>query len=141
MPASFHRPASRTLVLAAIVIATSVACQARTGAAAPEAAAPAAGPDGQAPAVTALVADARAAHDRHDTRMLRAIHTRLATRIGDAAVLQAQATVAQAVANLAAAEAAHDAMARARALAQLRALCDPASLTSAFAPCPAGLTD
>ena len=136
MPASFHRPASRTLVLAAIVIATSVACQARAGAAAPGAAAPAAGP-----AVTDLVADARAAHDRHDTRMLRAIHTRLAARIGDAAVLQAQATVAQAVANLAAAEAAHDAMARARALAQLRALCDPASLTSAFAPCPAGLTD
>ena len=35
-----------------------------------------------APAVTALVADARAAHDRHDTRMLLAIRTRLAARVG-----------------------------------------------------------
>ncbi len=141
MPASNLRPATRTLALAAFVIATSVACQARAGAAAPGAAAPSAGPVGQAPAVTALVADARAARDRHDTRTLLAIRTRLADSVGNAAVLQAKATVAQAVANLAAAEAAHDAMARARSLAQLRALCDPASLTSAFGPCPPGLTD
>jgi hypothetical protein len=141
MPASSHRPSSRTLALAAIVIATSVACQARAGAAAPGTVAPAAAPVGQAPAVTALVADAQAARARHDTRMLHAIRTRLAARIGDTAVVQAEATVAQAVANLAAAEAAHDAMARARALARLRELCDPASLTSAFAPCSAGPTD
>jgi len=137
MPAPSHRSATRILPLAAIVIAASVACQSRAGAAA---VAPA-GPVGPAPAVTALVADARAARERHDARMLHAIRTRLAVRTGDAAVLQAEATVGQAVANLAAAEAAHDAMARARALAELRALCDPASLTSAFAPCPAGLTE
>jgi hypothetical protein len=137
MPAPTHRSATRILALAAVVIAASVACQSRAGAAA----APSAGPVGPAQAVTALVADARAARERHDARMLHAIRTRLAVRIGDAAVLRAKVTVMQAVANLAAAEAAHDARARARALAQLRALCDPASLTSAFAPCPAGLTE
>jgi hypothetical protein len=137
MPATTQRSTTRILALAAIVVAASVACESRAGAAA----APSAGPVGRALAVTALVADARAARDHHDTRTLHAIQTRLADRIGDAAVLEAKATVAQAVANLAAAESAHDVMARARALARLRALCDPASLTSAFAPCPAGLTD
>ena len=141
MSAPTLRTAARALAIAAIVVTTTAGCQARSAVGAAQGAAGPTGAVGQAPSVTALLADARAARDRHDTRMLHVIRTRLAARVGDAAMLQAEATVAQAVANLAAAEAAHDAMARARSLAQLRALCDPASLTGAVAPCPAGLRD
>jgi hypothetical protein len=136
MTASSPRPANRILVVAAVVIATVAACQARTDAAAPRVAADPAASAGQR-STAGLIADARAARDRHDTRTLHAIRARLGAQVGDLAVRRAEATVSQAVANLAAAEAAHDAMARARALAALRALCDPTSLTAALGRCPA----
>jgi hypothetical protein len=141
MSSSIPRPASRTLMFATIVIAVAAGCQARSDAAAPRAGADPAAPVTNGSTVTALIADARAARDRHDTRTLHAVRARLAAQVGEAAVRRAEAAVSRAIANRAAAEAAHDAMARARSLAALRALCDTTSLTAAVGPCPASGTE
>jgi hypothetical protein len=142
MATSTVRPVARALLLAAIVVATATGCD--TGSAAGVAAPTtgrAASAGSRGASIDALLADSRAARDRHDARTLHAIRARLAAQVGDAAVRRAEATVSQAIANLAAAEAAHDAMARGRSLAALRALCDPISLMSAFGPCPASPVD
>jgi hypothetical protein len=142
MAAPTIRPVARALALAAIVVATAAGCDAGSaaGAAAPttDRSASSVAHD---PSVQVLVADARAARERHDTRTLHTIRARLAAQVGEPAVRRAEAAVSQALANLAAAEAGHDAMGRARSLAALRALCDPASLASAVGPCPAGVAD
>jgi hypothetical protein len=142
MAAPTIRPAARALVLAAIVVATAAGCDAGSaaGAAAPTTDR-AASSVSHGPSVEALLADARAARERHDTRTLHAVRARLAGQVGEPAVRRAEAAVSQAVTNLAAAEAGHDAMGRARSLAALRALCDPASLASAVGPCPIDVAD
>ena len=142
MAAPTIRPVARALALAAIVVATAAGCDAGSAAgAAASTTDRAASSISHGPSVEALVADARTAREHHDARTLRAIRARLAVQVGEPAVRRAEAAVSQAVANLAAAEAGHDAMGRARSLAALRALCDPASLASAVGPCPAGVAD
>jgi hypothetical protein len=92
-----------------------------------------------AAAVHALVVDARSARDQHDTRTLNRIRARLIALMGTADVREIQASYRQVLANLAAADAGHDAQARARYRAQLRALCDPAGVTSVLVSCDAAL--
>ena len=134
------------LALAATIAIGAAACQARdgaTGAGAPSAtlpnAAEAATSDIGDPMVQALLADARAAVARHDTRELNRARARLVALLHEDTVRQVVANRRRVLANLAAAEAAHDPTAVARYRAELHALCDPAGVASALGPCGANL--
>jgi len=134
------------LAVAAAVATSATACQARAGNAGPEArpsihpaAADAAVAESRTGTVRALLADARAAAIQHDARTLHLIRARLAGTLRENAVRQVLATQRQILANLAAADAAHDPLARARYRAELRALCDPAGGTAALGLCVADL--
>src|SRR4029079_2082790 len=105
MAAPTIRPVARALALAAIVVATAAGCDASSaaGAAAPttDRSASSVAPD---PSVQVLVADARAARERHDTRTLHTIRARLAAQVGEPAGRRAAAAGSPAVAHLPAAE-------------------------------------
>ena len=109
------------LALLATIAIGAAACQARdgtTGAGAPTAthpnAAEAANAEIRNPSVQALLADAQAAAARHDSRTLHQIRARLAGLLRPDAVREVVANYRRVLANLAAAEAAHDPTARAR---------------------------
>jgi hypothetical protein len=91
------------------------------------------------PTVQRLLGDLRAARAQHDLRTFHRLRNELAKLLGAAAITDADGAYRQVVASLNAAAAFHDAPARARYRAQIRALCDPAGLTSAIEPCETDL--
>jgi hypothetical protein len=142
----------RAILLATMIAATATACQLGAGGAGPGSlptapttvATPSGGPsDAPAtlgdPTVHRLVGDLRAARAQHDLRTFHLLRNELAKLLGAAAVNHADTSYRQVIASLSAAESYHDAPARARYRAQLRALCDPAGLTSAIESCKTDL--
>jgi hypothetical protein len=143
---------ARAVMLAAIVAAGTAACQSGAGtlagapspeAATPAAIAPAAGPaqaapvaDLSDPAIRTLLADIEAAARRHDQRAFGQYRAQLIARIGALTVTHADATYRQTLANLNAADAAHDIHARAMFHAELNRLCEGA-LVRALERCDA----
>jgi hypothetical protein len=132
--------------VAAAVIAGAAACQAQAGNAGPAAPplihldrADAAVAEFRDATVQELIADAREAAAQHDARTLHRIRARLVGTLRGQALRQLLATHRQILANLAAADAAHDPRARAHYRAELRALCDAASVTTALGLCGADL--
>ena len=85
--------------------------------------------------VQRVEADLAAAMANHDMRLYHLLRSRLSSYVGADAIRSADETYRQALANLAAAFAAHDGKARAGFSTQLRTLCTPPSLTSAIEPC------
>ena len=131
----------RTIVLAVLVAGAGLACSTTT--AAPAGDRPAAttattktvARSSNAPEVSGLIANARAAQHQHDWRLLRQFQASLVEVAGLPAISAARAGYSRAVADLNAATAAGDSHARARFRVELRALCGPDSLASAFEPC------
>jgi hypothetical protein len=136
----------KALALAAILTCATVACQATT------AAAPRTSPDassgGGAQAVQrslghaearGVVADTRAAQDRGDWHAVRRFQLRLIDGLGQAAITQARAVYRRALDDLDAAGARGDAHARADFRTQLRAMCGPSGVVSAFESCDAAV--
>lgn len=145
MPAFITRRTTRAVALAALVAIGSAACQATVGTTGPG---PSTGtvanatPTAKAtvehvgdPAIAAILLNLQAARGRHDARALHQYQRQLRDRLGEGAIARADARYRQVLADLHAAESAHDAMARAAFRAELKALCSPTSLTSAIEPC------
>ena len=127
MAAFTTRHGGRAFALAAILVLSAAACQARdgqtgTGSVSYDAPSVAAIPNpvGDS-AVQALLANVEAARSRHDARALHQFRAQLRSKLGEAAIERA--------------DAAHDAKARAAFRAELRAMCEPPSLSSAIEPC------
>jgi hypothetical protein len=148
MATSFHvaypgRIAAVLLVAGALFagVACSAAVSGNASSPAPaapgaEASAPPATDDGE---VAQLTANLRAAISNHDMRRYREFRNTLAAKVGAEAIHAADAVYRQALANLVAARAAHDAKATAEFGSQLRRLCSPTNLTSAIEFCEADL--
>jgi hypothetical protein len=152
---AFQIPSSarRAILLGTIIAATATGCQLGAGSAGSgglpttptTVATPSVVPsDPRAalgdPTVQRLLGDLRAARAQHDLRTFHRLRNALANLLGAAAITDADGAYRRVVASLNAAAAFHDAPARARYRAQLRALCDPAGLTSAIEPCEIDLS-
>jgi hypothetical protein len=143
---ALHRRGS-VVVLSALVLAAA-GCQApgagttgaRTPTPAPATAPAAAGDAVSPPSVEQILANARAARERHDARALNRFRAALTDRVGGDAIQAARAGYRRALDNYRAADAAHDTRARAAFRAELVALCAPTSLASAFEACDVDLT-
>lgn len=135
------RNRARAFALTAIVILGTSACQARDGQTGTDPAAKApptveAIPEPVAsPAIEAILANVQAARSQHDARAIHQHLAQLRDQLGDAAIERADAAYRQILADLQASDARHDAKARAAFRGQLRALCDPTSVTGAIEPC------
>lgn len=142
---TLHNVSYRAIVLTMFMAASVTGCQLSEGAANPggQPAGPAIAGAGASvapaslgdPAVRLIVDDLRAAKERHDLRAFHQFRNQLTERLGAAAIKDADAAYRQVLANLIAAEAFHDGLARVRYRTQLRALCDPAGITGAIEFC------
>ncbi len=131
----------RTIMLAVVVAAAGLACSTTTGApagdrpAATTASAKTLARSSNRPDVSGLIAFARAAQRQGDWRLLRQFQASLVEAVGLPAISAARARYSRAVADLNAATDAGDSHARARFRVELRALCEPDGLVSAFETC------
>lgn len=85
--------------------------------------------------VDGLIANARAAQRQHDARAIRRYQAELIERLGPRAISEARGSYERAVTDLAAAEARGDSHARAEFRAELRGMCEPGGLVTAFNTC------
>jgi hypothetical protein len=134
------------VLLVAGALFAGVACSAAVSGNASSAAPAAPGAEASAPPpatddgeVAQLTANLRAAITNHDMRRYREFRNTLVAKVGAEAIQAADAVYRQALANLVAARAAHDAKATAEFGSQLRRLCSPTNLTSAIEFCEADL--
>jgi hypothetical protein len=144
-------PATRLLILGAVLAAVAAACTAGSGsgdtsaarAADPGAAsgvaspAPAASPGGLD--VGGIANDLRAATARHDVRAADADRELLANRLGRAQLDSIESTYRLLLADLDVAMASHDAQGIARHRAEFETLCAPGTLTGLLQDCDADL--
>lgn len=138
---TIHR--GRTIILAVLVASAATGCATTTVAPAGDrpasttGAADSAASSASEPAVSGLIASARAAQRQHEWRSLRRFQASLTELVGLATISAARAGYRRALAGLAAATSTGDSHARARFRADLRALCEPDGLVAAFEPCDA----
>jgi len=140
MSRSRIRPSRRAIALFATLTIAVAACHAGTATHATTADATLRGADVIAPALhrsdlAVLVADAAAARERGDWQNLRRFQTALTDRVGGAAIVGVRADYERAIADLRAAEARGDSRVVASLRTDLRRMCAPGSVVSAFEMC------
>ena len=141
-------PATRLLILAAVLAAAAAACSAGSGSGNAPAADPVGAPAVAAPNpaassserdVAAIVKDLKAASARHDVSVENAARELLASRLGRAQLDSLESTYRLALADIATAMVNHDATGIARHRAEFERLCAHGSLTSLLQDCDADL--